>query len=341
MPKGISVVICCFNSSARITPTLQHLVRQKGIPSSCWEVILVDNASTDNTAEKARVIWDGFKFEKPVFRVVEELKPGHSAARSMGIRESQYDYVLFCDDDNWLDENYLDVCLDIMKGSAFIGALGGTGTPVFEDKEPPYFWVNQYHTLAVGRQSSIEGDITDSRGVLYGAGMIVNKLALNTLMEQFEFRFLVSGRTKGNLISSDDHELCLALKKIGYKIFYSDNLQFKHYIPKFRTTIEYYKRLFFAFGISEALLHVYMVTPQNLHYLKNDYRYICLRCLKNIFILQIHLIFGGYYFGSDKYRFVGQLHLLFNNKGKLVTFLKVKNRYKHQYLTLPLFALKS
>ena len=337
MPSGISVVICCFNSTSRITPTLQHLLNQEGISLSAFEVIIVDNASTDNTREIAALVWNNFDADKPIFKVVDELTPGLSAARKKGIEEARFDYVLFCDDDNWLDENYLSTSLMLMQSDPLIGALGGTGSPVFEGMEPPYFWVNQFHTLAVGRQSGIEGDITNERGVLYGAGMIVNKEAFTILQEKYQFQFLVSDRMGNSLASSGDHELCLALRKIGYKIFYSAHLNFKHFIPAYRTTLSYYKKLFLGFGMSYALLHAYSVNEKNLHFLKNDYRYICLRCLKNIACTVGCLLFRGYYFTFDKYRYISQLHHLYNNIGILKSFIKVKNLYKMQFSTQPLF----
>jgi len=341
MTTGMTVVICCHNSVLRIAPTLKHLANQKNLPLSSWEVIIVDNASTDNTSEFSTQVWNDIKGEKPVFKIVQENTPGLSSARKKGIEESNYDYVLFCDDDNWLDENYLSIALNIMQANPLIGALGGTGYPVFEDKEPPCFWINQYHTLAVGEQSAIDGDITNTRGVLYGAGMIINKTAFNTLKQKFSFQFQVTDRIGKSLASSGDHELCLALKKIGYKIYYSKSLKFQHFIPKQRTTIKYYKRLYLGFGISNALLHVYRINDKTIYNVKNDYRYICLRAFVKIIIIDIKLLLHGYYFDTNKYKYLDQIQGLYTHKGVLSTFLKVKNAFKFQYLNLPLFATKS
>ncbi len=337
MQPGISVIICCFNSASRIGATLQHLVTQKNISLSSWEVIIVDNGSTDKTAENATLLWESFDVEKPTCKIVFEPIPGLSSARKKGINAAIFKYVLFCDDDNWLEENYLSDSLNIMQSSPQIGALGGTGSPVFEDKEPPYFWINQFHALAVGNQSDVEGDITDGRGVVYGAGMVLNKAAFTILQEKYQFQFLLSDRIGNNLVSSGDHELCLALRKIGYRIFCSYSLKFKHFIPKQRTTIHYYKKLFLGFGISYAMLHVYRVNKENLNSIKNDYRYICLRCVKNIISTRIVLLFNGYYFGNNRYKYIDQLHKLYKNLGALKTFKEVKNLYKLQYAGNTLF----
>jgi glycosyltransferase involved in cell wall biosynthesis len=341
MASGISVIICCYNSASRIAPTLQHLYKQNGISLSSWEIIIINNCSTDNTAEKAIEIWDSFTLAKPNFKVINELNPGLSAARLKGISESFYDYILFCDDDNWLDENYLNTALNIISSNPAIGALGGTGNPIFEYKEPPYFWVNQFHVLAVGSQLEIEGDITDQRGVLYGAGMVLNKNAFNILQNTFQFHFQLTDRLGNKLLSSGDHELCLALKQIGYRIYYSKNLKFKHYIPSNRTTIPYYKKLFLGFGMSNALLHVYQLNKNNYKNIKNDYRYIILRCLKNIVLINIKMFFNGYFISNNKYKYLEQVQSLYNNVGQLKTFLKTKNSHIIKFSMLPLFNINS
>jgi glycosyltransferase involved in cell wall biosynthesis len=337
MPAGISVIVCCYNSVPRIEPTLKHLAVQQNLPLTQWEVIVVDNASTDNTAEKATQTWSGIDGSKPSFKVIFEKTAGLSAARKKGIAESKYDYVLFCDDDNWLDKNYLSTALNILQENPLIGALGGTGHPVFEGEEPPYFWINQFHTLAVGEQASVDGDITDIRGVLYGAGMIVNKVAFRKLMEQYAFQFQVTDRIGNLLVSSGDHELCLALKKIGYRIYSSRLLKFQHYIPKHRTSIAYYKRLYRGFGNAYALLQVYRINDENISDVKNDYRYICLRSLMQMIVAQVKLIINGFYVRENKYKFLDQVQVFYINLGIFETTFKVKNAFRLQYFALPLF----
>jgi glycosyltransferase involved in cell wall biosynthesis len=337
MEEGISVIICCFNSSLRLKPTLEHLYLQKNIDINQWEIILIDNGSTDKTAEKATEIWQSFPLPKPSFKVVFEEKPGLSFARIKGIAESKFKFVLFCDDDNWLEHYYLSNALTIMGSSKDIGALGGIGTPVFENKEPPYFWINQFHTLAVGAQSDKEGDITNGRGVLYGAGMVLNKVGFERLLKEFDFEFQASDRVGDSLSSSGDHELCLALRKIEYKIYYSKNLSFKHYIPEKRTTIKYYKSLFYSFGKSAAYLLVYFVDSSNQNSIKNDYRYICMRCGKIIIQSWLTLLFAGYYVGLNKYKYLHYLHYLYDNIGMFKVLLSRKNIHRSIFKEKSLF----
>jgi glycosyltransferase involved in cell wall biosynthesis len=337
MASGISVVVCCYNSEKRLFPTLEHLINQQDISPDSWEVILINNCSTDNTVAIANNIWNSFNIQKPNFRIIDEPQAGLSYAREKGISESRFDYVIFCDDDNWLVENYVSLAFKIMKGNSLIGALGGKGYPVFENEEPPHFWRNQWNKLAVGDQSTIEGDITDISRVVYGAGMTLNKSAYKKLQNNYNFQFQVSDRIGTSLLSGGDHELCLALTRIGYRIYYDSRLSFKHFVPVQRTTIDYYKRLFTGFGMSYAMMRVYRVNKNSITHFKNDYRYIVLRCIKNMITTEAKLLFSGYYFDSDKHKYIHLLHVYYENLGQLNAASKFKNAYKKQFAELLIF----
>lgn len=154
--------------------------------------------------------------------------------------------------------------------------------------------------------------------------MVLNKAAYDILIDKYHFKFQVSDRIGNDLISSGDHELCLALKRIGYRIFYSESLIFKHYMPEKRTQINYYKNLFLSFGKSNAMLFVYFVDESNINNIKNDYRYICIRCCKNIIKTWIILILTGYYTSFNKYKYISELHYMYNNLGILKRMLMLK-----------------
>ena len=64
--KGISIIICCYNSAKRLHETLKHLALQQVSDTIHWEVILVNNNSTDATTQIALEIWNGLgqKFVK-------------------------------------------------------------------------------------------------------------------------------------------------------------------------------------------------------------------------------------------------------------------------------------
>ena len=251
---GVSVVIPCYNSSKRLRDTLFHLARQKVPNNIKWEVIIVDNASTDDTAEIAHRLWYEFN-TKTDFKVVKQPIQGLSAARRKGFESAHYEYIIFCDDDNWLQEDYVRLAYDIMESNQEIGALGGRGVAECEIKPSEWFYdFQQYY--AVGTQNEYSGDITEKKGYVYGAGSVIRKSAWINLMEK-EFSFLLTGRKGTSLSSSEDSELCYALRLLGYKIWYDERLTFKHFMTKKRLSWEYFLKLVSGANESAAINKAY------------------------------------------------------------------------------------
>ncbi len=81
--KGVSIIICCYNSAHRLPKTLAHLKTQVVSQIIPWEVIVVDNASTDGTDQVAKTQWG--ELPGVPFRVVNEPRPGLSNARNLGV----------------------------------------------------------------------------------------------------------------------------------------------------------------------------------------------------------------------------------------------------------------
>jgi len=54
-------------------------------------------------------------------------------------------------------------------------------------------------------------------------------------------------------------------------------------------------------------------------------------------VISIKFLVTGYYLDKNKYKYAGQLYNLYSSAGQAKTMLKVKNLYKKQFLTLPLF----
>jgi glycosyltransferase involved in cell wall biosynthesis len=250
MKSGISVIVCCYNSQARLPETLRHLICQKVLDVN-WEIIIVDNASKDNTAVLAKQLLQNSGIP---YKVVHENKPGLIHARHKGYQTAQYDYLLFCDDDNWLDENYLQIANNIIRNNCHIGMLGGIGEAVFENIHPT--WFEKYQdSFAVGPQSNSSGNLVKVKA-LYGAGVVMQRQIFTTL-QQMPFESLLTGRKGNMVISGDDTELCYIVRYLGYEILYSPGLKFKHLMTDSRMNWAYLKKLYFGFGRSRVYIHAY------------------------------------------------------------------------------------
>src|SRR5215216_2743758 len=111
---GVSIVICCHNGAARLLETVKHIALQVVPHHIPWEFLLIDNASTDGSAVVAQSVWKQYDTSAE-FRIVHEPVLGLSHARARGFREAQYEFVLLCDDDNWLNKNYVATAYEIMS----------------------------------------------------------------------------------------------------------------------------------------------------------------------------------------------------------------------------------
>lgn len=258
---GVSVVLCVYNSKDRIVPTLQHLSQQRGIIFPC-EILLVDNNSSDKTADIALESW-GNNTSPFDLRIIKEPRAGTMHARHRGIVESKYRYLLFCDDDNWLNPLYVKTAFELIYNDPGIAAVGGCGILEFESHFNPPEWTENFKkTFGAGPQGKKDGDTTYGKGCLYTAGAILDRAWLDRLYS-LGFESSLKGRDGKSLVAGEDTELTYALKLIGGKLFYSSALHFKHFMPARRITWPYVRKMWRSFGYSDFLISPYVMHFKN------------------------------------------------------------------------------
>lgn len=245
MNLSISIVLCCHNSAARLPDTLRHLGAVEVPPGLCWEVLLVDNASSDGTATRAQELWVDAGAPAPL-RVLPEPRLGLNHARWAGIRAAQGDIVSFVDDDNWVDALWLKVIVDVFATQPSVGAVGAWAEPVSEVPIP--FWFERVkHLYACGPQGTAAGPVPAARGYLYGAGLSIRRTALLAL-DAAGFSPRLIGRSGASLAGGEDSELCRALLGAGWVLWYEPRLRLRHFMPAGRLTLAYARRLSFEMG---------------------------------------------------------------------------------------------
>jgi glycosyltransferase involved in cell wall biosynthesis len=257
MKPGVSVIICCYNSASRLPETLGHLAAQQLPEAFSWEIILVDNASSDTTKETALNLWSkkARPEDKERLRVVDQPVKGLSHARAKGVEVSRYNVVLFCDDDNWLSDNYVIDSFRIMSSDPKIGALGGSGSAVSDVVLPP--WFEKYKgCYACYPQASNDGELKGASAFLYGAGLVVRRECFDILSSK-DFSPILADRTGTKLTSGGDTELSYAIRLIGFKLWFSDKLKFNHFLPAGRLTDEYLYRLISSMSYCSGVLITY------------------------------------------------------------------------------------
>ncbi len=252
---GISVIICTFNGRDRIGRTLEHLAVQD-LQANQWELILVDNLSTDGTAEFAQEKWQLLN-PGVQLKILEEHRAGKNNALELGFSESNFDYLVICDDDNWLTSNYLSMGLKIMEEHPDYGIVGGRAEAVADTELPDWFYENQY-AYACGSPYNGSMDFTGI-GMLWGAGMVIRRNVAQKIMHP-KCPTNLSGRKGTELTAGEDDEKCVRTWLLGYKTFFDYRLLLWHYIPAYRLNVEYMEKLKNGFSDQGALIAAYRRT---------------------------------------------------------------------------------
>jgi glycosyltransferase involved in cell wall biosynthesis len=249
---GVSFVVCTHNGASRIVTTLAHLAAQTSseIPS---EVILVDNASWDNTKGLALESWP--QSCRIPLRVVVEPQLGLSYARERGLREASYEIVSFVDDDNWVCDQWAEIVVEVMTEHPEAAACGGFAQAICE--EPPPWWFERFKSgFAIGPDLAQEADVTEGATVLWGAGLTVRKSAWLELKRR-GFNFLLPDRQGEALTEGGDTELCCALRLAGWRLRYVPRLRLRHFLPKERVRWDHLRARHRAGGVSSVGLDPY------------------------------------------------------------------------------------
>src|ERR1700730_10550558 len=256
MSEGVSIVICCYKAAKLIPQTLACLAAQRlSTTAPPSEVIVVDNASPDETATVALESWPS---DCPIpLRVVHERTPGLTYARLRGIAEARYEIVCFVDQDNRVSPDWIETAATLMAEHAEVGACGGQ-TEAASDETLP-IWFEQFQNYyAVGPQGNVAGDITDTRGYLWGAGLCLRKRAWQMLSEK-QFSFILYDRRGQELSSGGDAELCYALRLTGWRLWYEPRLKMHHFMTSERLNWGYLRRVSRGFGAATTGLDPYEI----------------------------------------------------------------------------------
>jgi glycosyltransferase involved in cell wall biosynthesis len=250
-----SIIICTYNGSGTIQQTLKHISALCVDDSISVEVILVDNNSTDNVSSIAAAYWQQLFAPFPLY-VYTEAKPGKSYALAQGIQKAQGDLIIICDDDNWLQQDYLKVALDKFRQHADLGIAGGVSIPVANRPLPEWFEAYGY-CYACGKRAEKEFDFTGGK-FLWGAGMVIPRhLALK--IAGIANPQLLTCRKKDELISGGDDELCLRTWLLGYRTIFFPDLVLQHFIADDRLTVTYRNKLLEGFSVQSETINAYRV----------------------------------------------------------------------------------
>jgi glycosyltransferase involved in cell wall biosynthesis len=228
----VSVIVCTHNPRPDYLARVLVALQKQTLPLTEWELLLIDNASSEPLADRFDLTWT------PNARIVCEEELGLSHARARGVKEAKGEIVIFCDDDNCLAPDYCALAWEFFQGHPDCAMLGGRGVPEIEGEKPTWFDKVQ-QSYAVGEPYPGEQDVTDEYSKLWGAGVVIRRAALQSLFSS-GFKNQLTDRRGRQVVSGGDHELFIALRMQGWRMWYSPRLVFRHLISARRCQWQWY-----------------------------------------------------------------------------------------------------
>lgn len=252
--ESISVIICTYNGAQHMEASLRALMAQTGIENVPVEVIVVDNASTDDTAAIVRRVWNHPSIE---MKLLYEERPSVRIARETGYQSSRHEFLCWVDDDNILSPDYLTKGLAMFRKYPNAGICGGRGIPVGPVEKPD--WLPKgWGSHGVGPQGTQEGPVSDQRQYVYGAGSIMRRSAFEEIYGH-GFQPLLTGRSGASLSSGEDLERSFALGFFGWQVVQSPGMTFDHAMDANRFSWDYCFRIFHNYGQASAIQNLYFM----------------------------------------------------------------------------------
>jgi glycosyltransferase involved in cell wall biosynthesis len=251
MQLFLSVIICTHNPKIEYLDRTLSALKAQSLLYKYWELLIIDNASDRDLSLELDLRWH------PKSRVILEEKLGLTPARLRGIKEVGTDLLVFVDDDNVLDSDYLENALKIGQGWPMLGAWGGQCLPSFEVEPPAWtkeFW--EYlgiRTFDRDRWSNLPQWETTP----IGAGLCVRKTVAEAYLHSLEndIRRRNLDRQGNILLSCGDMDFAYTACDIGLGIGIFTDLKLSHLMPPNRLEESYLLRMVEQSVYSRVMLY--------------------------------------------------------------------------------------
>ncbi len=225
-----TVAICTWNRAPLLSRVLERLTRLRR-PKGAWEVLVVDNGSTDDTER----VLEGFAGRLPLRRAFEP-RPGLSLARNTAVRHATGDYVVWTDDDALVDVDWLVAYERAIEQHPEAAVFGGPVRPCFEGTPPRWLsaaWQDISAAFAA-RDLGVEPFELGGDELPYGANFVIRG------REQRLFPYDPNlGRRRAGGALGEETAVMRAILETGGVGWWVPDASVEHWIPKERQSVRY------------------------------------------------------------------------------------------------------
>ena len=236
----LTVAICTWNRADLLRQTLAHMERLVVPSGSTWELLVVNNRSTDATDQ----VIDAFEGRLPVRRLFEPA-PGLSNARNAAIGAATGEYILWTDDDVLVSQNWLEEYVRAFRRWPEAAVFGGRIDPWFISTPPAWLprVFNRVRTAYAACDLGGEPQPLTRSKLPFGANMAFR------MADQARFPYEPGlGRRAGSLLGGEEIDMVQRMLDSGLEGRWVPSASVRHLIPPARQTTAYLRSYFFAQG---------------------------------------------------------------------------------------------
>lgn len=245
-PVKISVVICTYNRAAYIRDAMESLYHQT-IAKDQYEVIIVNNNSTDNTTAVCQEYLS--RHSDAHFYFCNESKQGASYARNTGAGMAKGELLCFMDDDAIAEKDYLERIIGFFQQHPDAGGLGGRIIPKYIPEEPK--WMSYYVSSMVGNFDYSETvAVFSANRYPLESNMIIRKTDFDAVGG---FNTALPGVVGTLRIGGEGKDFFFKLKALNRIIYYDPAIRVQHVVEVSRLTKEYLYRVASGMGRGERV----------------------------------------------------------------------------------------
>lgn len=241
----ISVIICTYNRAESLRRTLETFLAIELPAGFAWELLVVDNNSTDKTAGACQDL-----AARLPLRYIVERQQGQNHALRRGIAEAKAELLLFTDDDVDVERHWVSEIFAAARKNPQISFFGGKVLSRWQTQPPRWFQKNIEMIRCVPRVNLGDEEITFSKpgeGRLIGANLAMRKAAL----AEETFRLDVGPRGDGSAggnVGPGELDLEERLLAKGHRGLYVPRAVIYHRDPPSRMTEKYLRHWYCESG---------------------------------------------------------------------------------------------
>jgi glycosyltransferase involved in cell wall biosynthesis len=247
----LSIIICTHNPNQDYLKKVLKALQDQTLQVENWELLLIDNASETILSSEIDLTWH------PQARHIREEQLGLTPARLRGIKEAIAETLIFVDDDNVLDFDYLEEALRISKEYLFIGAWGGQIRPEFETEPPEWtkpYW--KYLAIREFNKDKWSNLLHQYETTPCGSGLCIRKVVAEKYADSVltQTKRIQLDRKGKQLSSCGDTDLVFTACDIDLGTGQFTALKMTHLIPSFRLQLAYLEKLMEGMSYSHVIL---------------------------------------------------------------------------------------